>query len=77
MLNRLAACSLFSKTKLVVRWIGTARAPVAGSGAAPACSARVSNPGSEEPAMAGLPVGGTAAIVGYIGLRPAAAEGLP
>ena len=46
-MNRLAACSLLSKTKLVLRWIGTARAPVAGSGAAPACSARVSKPGSD------------------------------
>ncbi len=54
MLNRLAACSLFSKTKLVLRWIGTARAPVAGSGAAPACSARVSKPGSEYPDMRAL-----------------------
>ncbi len=53
MLNRLAACSLFSNTKLVLRWIGTARAPVAGSGAAPACSASVSNPGSEYPAIEG------------------------
>jgi hypothetical protein len=51
MLNSDAACSLFSNTKEVVRWIGTARAPVAGSGAAPACSARVSNPGSEEPGI--------------------------
>src|SRR6478736_8168104 len=66
MLNRLAACSLFSKTKLVLRWIGTARAPVAGSGTAPACSARVSNPGSEEPAMGWIPEAGRAAIVGYI-----------
>ena len=30
---------------------GTARAPVAGSGAAPACSARVSKPGSLYPGM--------------------------
>src|SRR5689334_6778696 len=51
MLNSDAACSLFSNTKEVVRWMGTARAPVAGSGAAPACRARVSNAGSEEPAI--------------------------
>jgi hypothetical protein len=71
MLNRLAACSLFWKTKLVLRWMGTARAPVAGSGAAPACSARVSNPGSEEPAMGSFRKDG-AQIVGYIDLHPAA-----
>src|SRR5688572_20186545 len=52
MLNSDAACSLFSNTKDVLRWIGTARAPVAGSGAAPACSARVSKPGSDGPGMA-------------------------
>lgn len=46
-LNSEAAWSLDSKTKEVVRWIGTARAPVVGSGAAPACSASVSKPGSE------------------------------
>src|SRR6478609_7849431 len=34
-LNSDAAWSLDSKTNEVVRWIGTARAPVAGSGAAP------------------------------------------
>ena len=45
MLKSEAACSLDSKTNEVVRWIGVARAPVAGSGAAPACSARVSKPG--------------------------------
>ena len=45
MLNSDAACSLESNTNEVVRWIGTARAPVAGSGAAPACSASVSKPG--------------------------------
>ena len=46
MLKSEAACSLDSNTNDVVRWIGTARAPVAGSGAAPACSASVSKPGS-------------------------------
>ena len=46
MLNSEAACSLLWNTKLVLRWMGTARAPVVGSGTAPACSARVSNPGS-------------------------------
>ena len=46
-LKSAAAWSLDSKTKEVVRWIGTARAPVAGSGAAPACRASVSKPGSE------------------------------
>jgi CBS domain-containing protein len=51
MLNSDAACSLFSNTNEVVRWIGTARAPVAGSGAAPACTASVSKPGSDEPGM--------------------------
>ena len=30
--------------KAVDRWIGVARAPVAGSGTAPACSDRVSKP---------------------------------
>src|SRR4051812_2072379 len=55
MLNSDAAWSLLSNTKDVVRWMGTARAPVAGSGAAPACSARGSNPGSEEPGMEGCP----------------------
>src|SRR6185295_11056419 len=68
MLNSDAACSEFSNTKEVVRWMGTARAPVAGSGAAPACSARVSKPGSEEPAMGWIPEAGTAVIVGYIEL---------
>src|SRR4029079_17148660 len=52
MLKSDAACSLDSKTNEVVRWIGTARAPVAGSGAAPAWTARVSKPGLAEPAMA-------------------------
>src|SRR3954447_23420078 len=66
MLKRLAACARLSKTKLVVRWIGTARAPVAGSGAAPACSARVSNPGSEAPAIGVFSRRGTGRIVGYI-----------
>ncbi|MNT42205.1 hypothetical protein D3C72_1786060 [compost metagenome] len=42
-LNSDAACSLSRNTKEVVRWIGVARAPVAGSGAAPACRASVSN----------------------------------
>ena len=51
MLNSEAACSLLSNTNEVLRWMGTARAPVAGSGAAPACRARVSNPGSLWPAM--------------------------
>src|SRR4029079_4004174 len=51
MLNSDAAWSLLSNTNEVLRWIGTARAPVAGSGAAPACSARVSNAGSLWPAM--------------------------
>src|SRR5512138_267685 len=51
MLNSDAAWSLFSNTNEVLRWIGTARAPVAGSGAAPACSASVSNEGSEAPGM--------------------------
>ena len=46
-LKRAAAWSLDSKTKEVLRWMGTARAPVAGSGAAPACRASVSKPGSE------------------------------
>src|SRR5215203_2632579 len=51
MLKSEAACSLDSNTNEVVRWIGTARAPVAGSGAAPACTARVSKPGLAWPAM--------------------------
>ena len=46
-LNSEAALSLDSKTNEVVRWMGVARAPVAGSGEAPACSASVSKPGSE------------------------------
>ena len=45
MLNSDAACSLFSKTKEVLRCSGVARAPVPGSGVAPACKARVSKPG--------------------------------
>ena len=36
--------------------MGTARAPVLGSGAAPAWSARVSKPGSEWPGIEGLKV---------------------
>src|SRR6185436_3506675 len=55
MLNSAAAWSLLSNTKLVLRWIGTARAPVDGSGPAPACSASVSKPGSDGPGM-GSPV---------------------
>src|SRR5574343_528864 len=51
MLNSEAACALSWNTKEVLRWMGTARATVAGSGAAPACSARVSKPGSEWPAI--------------------------
>src|SRR3954470_22740548 len=43
-LNRLAACSAESNTKLVVWWIGVARAPVTGSGVAPAWMARVPKP---------------------------------
>src|SRR3569623_1838306 len=52
MLNSDAACSLDSNTKEVLRCSGVARAPVAGSGAAPACSARVSKDGSDGPGMA-------------------------
>src|SRR5689334_6026441 len=51
MLNSEAACSLDSKTKDVVRCSGVTRAPVLGSGAAPACRARVSKDGSEGPGM--------------------------
>src|ERR1700743_3888628 len=51
MLNSDAACSLDSNTNEVVRWMGVARAPVAGSGAAPACRARVSKAGSDGPGM--------------------------
>src|SRR4029453_17911081 len=51
MLNSDAACSLLSNTNDVLRWMGTARAPVAGSGAAPACTASVSKPGSKGPGM--------------------------
>src|ERR1700761_2249381 len=51
MLNSDAACSLDSNTNDVVRWMGVARAPVAGSGAAPACRARVSKAGSDGPGM--------------------------
>src|ERR1700710_1734294 len=54
MLNSDAACSLDSNTNEVVRWMGVARAPVAGSGAAPACSARVSKAGSDGPGMGTL-----------------------
>src|ERR1700744_563598 len=54
MLNSDAACSLDSNTKDVVRWMGVARAPVAGSGAAPACRARVSKAGSDGPGMEGF-----------------------
>ena len=43
-LNRLAACSALSKTKLVLWWMGVARAPVTGSGTAAACTARVAKP---------------------------------
>src|SRR5690606_31698201 len=62
-----AAWSLDSKTKEVVRWMGTARAPVLGSGAAPACSARVSKPGSAWPAMGRSPWVVLRFVVGYIG----------
>ena len=42
--NRFAACSVFLKTYDVVWYMGTARAPVAGSGVScPACSAMVSS----------------------------------
>src|ERR1700735_947581 len=51
MLNSDAACSLLSNTNEVVKWIGTARAPVDGSGDVPACNARVSKPGSAWPGM--------------------------
>src|SRR3954464_12882808 len=54
MLNSAAAWSLESNTNEVLRWIGTARAPVAGSGAAPAWTAKVSNPGSLWPGIEGL-----------------------
>src|SRR5205085_3464550 len=67
MLNSDAAWSLLSKTNEVVRWMGTARAPVAGSGAAPACSARVSNEGSEGPGIRGTRGVLLPGIVGYIG----------
>jgi len=43
-LNRLDVCSALSKTKLVLWWIGVARAPVTGSGTAAACTARVAKP---------------------------------
>jgi hypothetical protein len=43
-LNRLVACSALSNTKLVVWWMGVARAPVTGSGMAPAWMARVPIP---------------------------------
>jgi hypothetical protein len=45
MLNSEAAWSESRKANEDVKWIGVARAPVAGSGAAPACSDRVSKPG--------------------------------
>jgi hypothetical protein len=67
MLNSDAACSLLSNTNDVVRWMGTARAPVAGSGAAPACSASVSKPGSEGPGIRVFLGVSLAGIVGYIG----------
>src|SRR5688500_12872759 len=70
MLNSDAACSLFSNTNEVDRWIGTARAPVAGSGAAPACSARVSNAGSDGPAMRFLRVDLRERLC-YVDLQPA------
>src|SRR4051812_2309058 len=51
MLKSEAAWSLFSNTNAVERCSGTARAPVAGSGVAPACTASVSKPGSDGPGM--------------------------
>src|SRR6476661_4577344 len=45
MLNSDAAWSASRNTNEVVKWIGVARAPVVGSGAAPACSDSVSKPG--------------------------------
>src|SRR3569833_1876223 len=50
--------------------MGPARAPVAGSGAAPACSASVSNPGSEYPGIGCIPAVVQPGIVGYILLDP-------
>ena len=46
MLNSEAACSLLWNTNEVLRWMGVTRAPVVGSGVAPACNASVSKPGS-------------------------------
>jgi CBS domain-containing protein len=55
----------------VVRWIGTARAPVAGSGAAPAWIARVSNDGSDDPAIGGLRAWESAALWAILALSSA------
>ncbi|MNV96095.1 hypothetical protein D3C71_1910580 [compost metagenome] len=54
-MNRLLACSALSNTKLVVWWMGVARAPVTGSGWAPAWMARVPKPKSRSaPEAAGV-----------------------
>ena len=55
MLNSEAACSELLKANEDVKWMGVARAPVAGSGAAPACRDKVSKPGYFGPLMVSPP----------------------
>src|SRR5471032_1568661 len=55
-LNSEAAWSELLKANEDVKWMGVARAPLAGSGAAPACSDKVSKPGYFGPLMVSPPI---------------------